>query len=308
MKFAYFLLLVVVKMQCELCEQKAISTNPALCPEHFDTFFLNTVKKTIEEYDLCSVKTKICVAVSGGKDSLALLDVLTRLGYAVEGLFIHEGIAHYREASEADLDEFCEKNTIKVRKVSFEEEAGFTLDTAMETKKFHSCTLCGTLRRYLLNKYAKDYDVIATGHNLDDEAQTVLINLARGNTSLFLRQGVSTEASEHFVRKIKPFSFLSEKHILTYVVLRRIRVDFAECPYARQSYRAHLRDILNTVEQEHPGTKKNIITTYLDLKEHLSRAKSSETPIQTCTRCGQASGEKVCKACQLIAKVHEVLE
>jgi uncharacterized protein (TIGR00269 family) len=293
-------------MKCEQCEKKAISSSPALCPEHFDAFFLATVQDTISRYKLCTKEDKICVAVSGGKDSLALLDVLTRLGYTVEGLFIHEGIAHYREASEADLDEFCNKHSINVKKVSFLDEAGFTLDSAMETKQFHSCTLCGTLRRYLLNKYAEGYDVIATGHNLDDEAQTTLINLARGNTSLFLRQGVTTEESEFFTRKIKPFSFISEKHILTYVVLRQIKVDFAECPYAKQSYRAHLRDILNVYEQEHSGTKKNVLGSYLDLKDQLFVPGPKEG-IHRCKRCSQASQEEVCKACQLIAQVNTIL-
>lgn len=293
-------------MQCTTCEHKAISLHPQLCAKHFDNFFVQKVKDTIEEHGLCTHEDKICVAVSGGKDSLALLDVLTRLEYPVEGLFIHEGIANYREASEADLDEFCDKHNIKVRKVRFEDEAGFTLDEAMHTKKFHSCTLCGTLRRYLLNKYAEGYDVIATGHNLDDEAQTVMINLARGNTNLFLRQALRTGEKEEFVTKIKPFSFLTEKQILTYVVLRQIKVDFAECPYARQSYRAHLRDILNTFEQTNPGTKENILASYLRMKKNLVAPQGSA--LRSCKVCGQASQEDTCKACKLTKEVNAVIE
>lgn len=292
-------------MHCDSCSQKAVTTYPAKCAQHFDQYVLDVTKKTIEEHGLFSKTNKICVAVSGGKDSLALLDVLTRLGYSVEGLFIHEGIANYREASERDLDEFCQKNTIRVTKVSFEQEAGFTLDSAMNTKKFHSCTLCGTLRRYLLNKYAQGYDVIATGHNLDDEAQTVLINLARGNTALFLRQAINSSDSEHFVRKVKPFSFLSEKHILTYVVLREIPVDFAECPYAKMSYRAQIRDILNAYEHEHPGTKRNILDTYFTLKALLTPRLVES--LGTCNRCGQAAQEELCKACQLIDQVQQTI-
>ncbi len=291
---------------CLSCEKKAISSHPQLCADHFDEFFVQKVKDTIESYNLFSHQDRICVAVSGGKDSLALLDVLVRLKYNVEGLFIHEGISNYREASEEDLDIFIKERNIPVRKVTFLDEAGFTLDAAMETKKFHSCTLCGTLRRYLLNKYAQEYDVIATGHNLDDESQTVLINLARGNTNLFLRQGVSTHANEHFVRKVKPFSFLTEKQILTYIVLRKVRVDFAECPYARLSYRAQVRDLLNKYEQDHPGTKENVLQSYLAFHSTVERPED-EPEIQTCEQCGQAAGEKVCKACQLIKQVHNVM-
>lgn len=294
-------------MRCNLCDQKAVLTHPSLCKEHFDDYILTTVKKTIADFNLCTKDQTICVAVSGGKDSLALLDILTRLGYTVEGLFINEGIADYREASERDLDLFCSNNNIKVRKVTFENEAGFTLDTAMATKKFHSCTLCGTLRRYLLNKYADGYDCIATGHNLDDEAQTVLINLCRGNTNLFLRQGVKSSSSDYFVQKIKPFSFVTEKQILTYVVLRKITVDFAECPYAHQSYRAQLRDILNNYEQINPGTKENILRNYLYLKESLT-TKSDDASMSLCKRCGQAAQDSLCKACRLVQNVSSALE
>ncbi|MCA9477622.1 MAG: tRNA 2-thiocytidine biosynthesis protein TtcA [Nanoarchaeota archaeon] len=268
-------------MNCEQCDQRAISTKPSLCKDHFDSFILKTAQETIDQFGLFTKNDRICVAVSGGKDSLALLDVLTRLGYAVEGLFINEGITNYREFSLKDLDDFIKRSGIKVRTVSFEQEAGFGLDTVMKTKQFHACTVCGTLRRYLLNKYAQDYDVIATGHNMDDEAQTVLMNLARGNSSLFLRTGPKTTENEasikrRFVPRVKPFYFVSEKHLLTYTVIHRIKTDFGECPYAPDSYRMHLTEILNRYEEEHPGTKKHILETYLALREPQQHVISIE--------------------------------
>lgn len=293
-------------MKCDFCEQKAISKNPCLCKDHFNEFFLNTTQETIKKFNLFTKKSKICVAVSGGKDSLALLHVLKKLAYDVEGLFIDEGIKNYREKSKKDLAKFILENKIKLNTISFKEYAGFDLDDAMSTNKFHACTICGTLRRYLLNKHSKKYDVIATGHNLDDEAQTILINLLRANTDLFLRSGAKSKENEKFTQKVKPFYYLTEKQILTYVILNNIRVDFGECPYAFTSYRAQVRDLLNELESKRPGTKKNIVETHLKLKNNIGK-KDEKIILNSCEKCGEASQEKICKACQLIEKMNNIV-
>jgi len=295
-------------MKCTRCEGKAIISNPSLCANHFEEYILEKVKKTITDFGLFSKKDRVCVAVSGGKDSLALIDILTRLGYSVEGLFIDEGIANYREFSSLDLHTFMDKHNLPLRTVSFKEISGHTLDEAMNTGKFHACTVCGTIRRYLLNKYSKEYDVIATGHNLDDESQTVLINLARGNTDLLLRQGPKSTTSKYFTQKVKPLIFVTEKQLLTYAILRGIKTGFEECPYANTSYRAHLRDLLNEEESKHPGTKLNIINTYLELKQGLSKEDSDEKQIGICELCGEASQEHICKACKLVSEVKQLLD
>jgi uncharacterized protein (TIGR00269 family) len=284
-------------MKCEQCSTTAIISNPCLCAQHFDTFILQTTQDTIARFSLFDKDTTICVAVSGGKDSLALLDVLTRLGYITKGLFIDEGIAGYREYSREDLDAYSNANNISVTKVSFQDAYGFTLDAALQTNISHACTLCGTFRRQLLNKHSQSFAVIATGHNLDDEAQTVLINLARGNTDLFFRLGPKTKPSQQFTQRVKPFYFLTEKQILTYTTLRGIKTQFSECPYATTSYRAAVRDVLNKLEAKQPGTKKNIITTYLSFQEQKQSTPSSPASLSTCSRCGQPSQDAICKAC-----------
>lgn len=292
-------------MKCNSCDKKAISTNPALCKDHFNEFFLNTTQETINKFDLFTKKSKICVAVSGGKDSLALLHILKKLNYDVEGLFIDEGIKNYREKSKEDLAKFISENKIKLNTVSFKEHSGYDLDGAMSTNKFHACTICGTLRRYLLNKHSKKYDIIATGHNLDDEAQTILINLARANTELFLRVGAKSKENEKFTQKVKPFYYLTEKQILTYVILNNIKVDFGECPYAFTSYRAQVRDLLNELESRFLGTKRNIVETHLKLKNKLEK-NDEKIVLNSCIRCGEASQEKICKACQLKEEINAV--
>jgi uncharacterized protein (TIGR00269 family) len=296
-------------MKCESCDQQAISTKPSLCADHFKAHVIQTVKETIEEYNLFTKEDKLCVAVSGGKDSLALLDILTKLGYSTEGLYIDEGISNYREITEKDLHSFVEKNNLKLRTVSFKDYAGFRLDDAMQTGKVHACTVCGTLRRYLLNKYAKEYDVIATGHNMDDEAQTVLINLARGNSTLLFRSGPTTQDSELFVRRVKPLYFVSEKHILTYTLLHGIKSDYIECPYAPQAYRAALRDQLNVVETMQPHTKRNVLKTYLALKDTLHKqVDKAAKNIHVCAQCGEASTDTVCKTCKFTKEIRDLIQ
>ena len=295
-------------MQCMYCDQKAVSSKPSLCKEHFDTYILEEVQKTISTYNLFTTDQKLCVAVSGGKDSLALLDILTRLGYAVEGLYINEGITNYREITEQDLHSFVQKNNIQLRTVSFKEVTGFSLDEAMKTGKVHACTVCGTLRRYLLNKFAKDYDIIATGHNMDDEAQTVLINLARGNTNLLLRSGPITADNDFFVKRAKPLYFISEKHVLTYCVLRNIKSQYIECPYAPQAYRAALRDQLNIVESMHPHTKRNVLETYANMKENLLITLPKQPSMGACEICGEASTDVICKTCKFTQEVTELIK
>lgn len=284
-------------MQCANCEQQAIALQPNLCKDHFDEYILQTTQATIEEFNLFTKQDKICVAVSGGKDSLALLDVLTRLGYTVTGLFVDEGIVNYREYAKEDLDNFIKQKNIPLLTTSFEELTGQRLDSIMQTGKFHACTVCGTLRRYLLNKHSKDYDVLATGHNQDDEAQTIMINLARGNTDLLFRMGPITKRSEHFTRKVKPFYRLSEKQLLIYTTLHNIKTHFGECPYAHTSYRSNLRDELNKLEVKQPGTKKNIIDTYLKLQARQTTTEHKEH-LGTCTKCGEASQDTICKTCK----------
>ncbi|MFP4118425.1 MAG: TIGR00269 family protein [Candidatus Woesearchaeota archaeon] len=295
-------------MRCERCQEKAVSLQPPLCKQHFDEFILETVKRTIERWNLIENEERIVVAVSGGKDSLTTLDVLSRLGYQVHGLFINEGIRGYRRHSQEDLNKFCEDNGLSYTEVSFQEEFGFTLDEAVLTKKFHPCTTCGTLRRYLLNKHANKYDIIATGHNLDDESQTIMINLFRANIDLFPRLGPKTSPSKWFVKKIKPLYLLTEKQVLTYTLLRGIKTQFSECPYATVSYRAALRESLNKYESEHPGTKRNIIEGYVKLKEHLPNKENKDEQIKVCENCGQASNERICKACRITSEVSSAVD
>jgi len=178
-------------MRCSHCSRTTVWHAPALCAAHFSARFERKIEETIRAHRLIRKDDKVAVACSGGKDSTTLLFVLKRLGYDVTALAVDEGIAGYRDKTLSDLRRFCKKNKIPLRITSFEKEYGKTLDAILK-KRFRACTVCGTFRRRLLNKAARRFDVLATGHNADDESQAVLMNLARAHTALFARIGPTT--------------------------------------------------------------------------------------------------------------------
>jgi uncharacterized protein (TIGR00269 family) len=288
-------------MKCSKCKQIAITENPALCSKHFQMYFEENVKKTIKDFKLFSKKDKICVAASGGKDSVSLLYVLKKLGYNVEALALDEGIEGYRDGSLVFLKKFCKKHQIKLKIFSYKKEVGNTIDN-LSKKYSPACTVCGTFRRHLLDKHSKGYDKLATGHNLDDEAQAVLMNLLKAQTSLFSRQGPITKKTEGFTQKVKPFYFLKEKEIMTYAFLNNLNVDFEECPYAPESFRAHVRDLLNEYESENYGSKLNILKKYLSLKQNDVK----ELDLNKCMDCGSPCSSRVCRACRFKEEIKNV--
>ncbi|MFQ5474910.1 MAG: TIGR00269 family protein [Candidatus Nanoarchaeia archaeon] len=290
-------------MDCEKCERKAVFDEPSLCKVHFLEYFEAKVEKTINEHKLLEKDEKICVAVSGGKDSLSVLFVLDKLGYDVSGLFIDEGIANYREFTEKDLVSFCNNNKIKLRTVRYKEELGKGLDEILtKHKDWKPCTVCGTFRRSLLNKHARGFDKIATGHNLDDEAQAILMNLLRSNTDFLARLGPKSGVKEQkgFVQRVKPLYFCTEKETAAFSFLNGFTTHFAECPYVVEAFRADVRDLLNGYESVHHGTKKNIINHFLKMMPDL---KVDGQELEACESCGQPSAGEICNACKLVDRL-----
>lgn len=280
-------------MLCSKCDKIAVFKNPTLCAMHFQRYFEDTVIKTIDDFDLISKNDSICVAASGGKDSVSLLYVLNKLGYKVTALAIDEGIKGYRDETLSFLQKFCEKENIDLSIKSYNDEVGKQLDDVVKRGN-PACHICGTFRRHLLNKYTEGFDKIATGHNLDDECQAVIMNLLKAQTFMFSRPGPITGNISGFTQKIKPFYLLKEKEIMTYAVLNGLSTPYNECPFARASFRFKVRDMINGLESRHPGTKKNIILRFLDL-----RKPSKGISLNKCSVCNSPCNEGVCKACKL---------
>ncbi len=287
--------------QCSLCNNPAVIDNPLFCKEHFTIDFENRVFATIKEYNLIKESSKVAVAVSGGKDSLTVLTILNKQ-YPVTAILIDEGIADYRDHTIEDMKRVCADKKIPYKIYSFKEYSGMTLNEMIQNGTSHPCSTCGTMRRQLLNIASKEFDIIATGHNADDESQAILMNIIRGNTEIFPRLGPSSGIHEHkeFVQRIKPLYFCTEKEIMTYAYLHNLIRGYNECPHAGKSYRSIVRDELNNYAQSHPAARKTLLKQFLNFKSGL---RVEQIPILKCTSCGEPSSSKVCRACLLLENI-----
>ncbi|MBC8494697.1 TIGR00269 family protein [archaeon] len=283
-------------MKCSKCSEKAVFLVPKFCKKHFIDYFEKKVFETIKKFSLVNPKEKIVVACSGGKDSTAVLYLLKKFHKKVVALAIDEGIFGYRNKTLIDLKKFCSKNNIELRIYSFEKEFGKTLDEMLKQKQ-HPCSVCGIFRRYLMNKYARGFGKIATGHNMDDESQAVLMNLMKGNVDLLWHSVPMTKKVGNFVQRIKPLYFCSEKEVAAYALLKGFEVSFNECLYIKDSFRNQVRDALNNYELENSGTKLNILKKHLLM---LEKIKFETSFFQYCSVCDEPAKEDICKACQLI--------
>jgi uncharacterized protein (TIGR00269 family) len=269
------------------------------CKGHFSAHFEQKVRSTIADNDLIRKDDRVAVAVSGGKDSLTVLTLLKRWHGNVTAIAIDEGIAGYREHTLKDAVRVCEQQGIPLLIRSYKELTGMTLDEMMAKKRFHPCTVCGTLRRHLLNVASKEFDVLATGHNADDEAQAILMNILRGNTEIFPRLGPSSGAgAKGFTRRVKPLYFCTEKEVMTYAFLHGLASEFTECPNIEESYRHLIRDELNRYAQSHAGTRERILRNFLIAKRAFPQ---QEVALGRCGKCGEPSSNPECRACKYIA-------
>ncbi len=296
-------------MKCKKCSQKAVFSYPAYCRKHFTEHIEKKVEKTVRDFRLIAPRDRVAVAVSGGKDSLSCLYMISRLHDDVFALAVDEGISGYRDVTLKDLKRFCNKNKIKLRIVLVKKEFGFTLDEMLKRTKEKPCTVCGAIRRFLINKYARKLGAtkLATGHNLDDEAQAVLMNLFRNQPEISARLGPVTGiiTDRSFVPRIKPLYLCTEKEITAYSLLMDLGVTFVECPYTASSYRRHVLELLNDYEQKHPGTKRGIISYFLKELPSLKKRFATEDAVLHCRRCGEPSKQTLCRVCQIVSKIRQ---
>lgn len=251
----------------------------------------------------------IALGVSGGKDSFSLLYLINKLSEKkrimnLKIIVVDEGIKGYRNLN--NVKKYCKEKNIDLHVYSFKKEFGMTLDEMLKKTNLKPCSICGVLRRFLLNSKARELGAkkIATGHNLDDEAQSILMNQFRGNIERSARLGPITGilTDPRFVRRIKPFYFLTEEEVTTYCSLKRFPVKHDKCPYAITSYRAEVKEILNKFTKKHKQTKHAIINSFLDILP-LLKEKYAKVKIKSCKNCGEPCSGDVCKVCELLEEI-----
>jgi tRNA-5-methyluridine54 2-sulfurtransferase len=298
-------------LKCVECDQKAVSQESKLCKKHFLKYFEKTVFDTIEKYELITPGDNICVATSGGKDSLSVLYLVKKYCEKIDSkgkivaLAIDEGIRSYRKKTLEDLKLFCNTYFIDLKIISFERKFGKKLDQLLKSEKFSHlkpCNICGVLRRYLMNKYSKGYDKLITGHNLDDESQAIMMNFFRAQTEVQAKLGPVTGVKKNklFTQRVKPLYFCSEKEVATYALLMGFGVGFTECPYVGESYRAQIRDLLNDLGSE---VKKNVVHKFINNLEVIKSSVTIEGEVGKCDSCGEPAKREVCNACKLIGMI-----
>lgn len=255
---------------------------------------------------------KIMVAVSGGKDSVTLLYILNKIEksfpkaklYAVT---VDEGIRGYRDEALKVAEETCRELDIGHIIVSFKEMYGYKLDEIVKItgKGLAPCSYCGVLRRRALNIAAREYnaDKLSTAHNLDDETQTMLLNILHGDVPRISRvKPIQDVLHPKLIQRIKPLCEVPERDIALYAYISGIRFQNIPCPYVEYALRSDIRTILNRLEEKHPGIKFTIFRSMEKVRSAFSGI-SGNSKIQECKICGEPTVGKVCQSCQMLQKI-----
>jgi uncharacterized protein (TIGR00269 family) len=248
----------------------------------------------------------VLVAVSGGKDSLALWDVLIDLGYQTEGVYLGLGIGDYSSTSQEKAERFASRRGLALRIVRLEEEdAGLAVPDVANATRRAPCSACGTFKRHYFDRAALDggFSVLATGHNLDDEAARLLGNVLHWQVPYLAKQQPVLEPTHaRFVRKVRPLFRTSEYESATYAFLRGIDYVVEECPNSHGATQLVYKELLNKLEERMPGTKLTFVTDFLK-HAHPLFAAQPEGQLGECERCGMPAMGDLCGFCRLVAEV-----
>ena len=292
-------------MQCSKCGNPKViykreQSGQLLCKDCFIESIEKKAIKTIRKEKLLDKGDKVLVALSGGKDSVTTLEILNTFREMnvidICAVTVDEGIDNYRQDGVDIAIRHAERLGIEHKVVSLKEEYGITLDEIMQRDNHKgSCTYCGVFRRTIINKTAREMGAtkIATGHNLDDEVQAIMMNYLEGNTDNLTKLGAKTESeAEEFTVKIKPLREIPEREIGLYVVAKELEVHFDSCPYA-----------INQLTEKHPTIKYSTLRGYDKIKNILKEEFKKEYKHGRCARCGEPSSNELCKACSFLEEL-----
>lgn len=296
-------------MKCDFCENPVAYSRKysgeSLCSSCFSKSIVRKTAKTISKYKMIRPNDVVGVAVSGGKDSLSLLHVLSQISldhnFTIKAITIDEGIPGYRDEALELVRTFCAKLGIEHSVYSYKNLFGTTLEQSLELRekgKISSCSICGILRRRAIDFGSKELDVdsVATGHNLDDFIQTYIINLLSGDTNKI--RWMFPEPAESKMKRIKPFCEIYENEIVFYAFTNDIPFQSEECPHMNEGIRTEIRNFLNSLEQNHAGTKNNIYRSILKISSNLRDEPVKQRKL--CTTCGSECTGDICAVCNTL--------
>ena len=311
----------VASTMCSICGSRSAFffrpySGEKLCQKCFISSIEKKVRTTIAKYRMFSFDDRVAVAVSGGKDSVSLLHVLAKIERthpkaSLVAVTVVEGIKGYRDEALAIAEENSRMLGLEHQIVSFKELYGFTMDEIVARsslkaeRKLTPCTYCGVLRRKAFNVAARRVGAtkIATAHTLDDEVQTVLMNIFRGDISRLVKEmPLTDEVHPRFLRKVKPFCEIPERESTLYAYVKKVSFQDVPCVYSDEAFRNEVRSMVNRMEALHAGTKFTVFK-FVERMRHALGATLEKENFVDCVECGEPASSGLCRACELLKQI-----
>lgn len=296
-------------MKCSRCTEDAVYeakySGEMLCGRHLIESVEKRIKKEIrEQIDFLPGGTRIAVATSGGKDSSATLFSLNRIlgnrrDVTITAFTVDEGISGYRDSGLENARSLCTELGISHTVLSFKDAYGTTMDEIVkENDEVIPCARCGPMRRQLMNTQSLnlDADYVALGINLDDYAQSIMMNVARGDVDRMARMAPHSREKEGLVRRILPLRRIPEKEVVLYALLNSIKFDSSWCPYYSRAQRNTFREVIEMLEERTPGASFSILNFLDGIRPSLMESVG-EAALNRCKICGQPTSREICATC-----------
>lgn len=298
-------------MKCNRCGRDAFVKlrrhNAAFCEACFDLFFERQVEGAIRRKRMFTKEERVLLGVSGGKDSMALWHYLHRAGYLVFGVHVFLGIGEYSEKSREVVEEFARLYNLPLTVLDVQDFLGYPLPEATRRLRERApCSLCGSVKRHILNRFAfeEGFAVYATGHNLDDEAATLLGNILHWQVEYLAHQDPCLPSPHpKMVRKVKPFYTLTDEEILRYAELHRIPFVPERCPLSQKAKSLNYKEVLTILEEKSPGTKHMFLLEFLERGKRYFTWGSNPPVLRECERCGMPTTQSICAFCRTVERL-----
>jgi len=297
-------------VKCQVCRGPAVIDvrrhNANFCADHFLRLCRDQTAKTIEQFDMLAPGERVLVAVSGGKDSLAVWDILTELGWEAEGFYVGLGIGDYSNESAGYAQRFAAERGLTLLVEDLRRDHGIDVPHGSRAAKRAPCSACGLSKRHLFDEAARrgGYDAVVTGHNLDDEAAVLMGNVLHWKNEYLGRQLPVLEARDGFPKKVKPLVRLTERETAAYCLLPGIDYVVDECPLAAGNLHLTYKAALADIERSSPGAKHDFYFSFLDRVVDRFRGEDDldRAALAPCRRCGAPCSTEICAFCRLIER------